>query len=501
MTALPTNNMIVDLLESGSASDALDALNARFVTSTELLEAQLQRIEQFDGPINAVVATDVARARREATAADEARAAGKRLGPLHGLPMTIKDTYETQGLVTASGAVPLADFVPLSDADMTQALRQAGAIVFAKTNVPLFAGDHQTYNGVYGTTNNPFGLDRTAGGSSGGAAAAVAAGFTLAEVGSDIGASIRLPSAFNGVFGLKPTHGVLSLRGHIPGPTGTLAQPHLSVAGPIARSAEDLALLMDVLVEVGSFDNVPGAALPEATPRSVDSLRIGIWSDDDEAPVSAGVRETVEALGSQLAAAGSTVVHNAHPSVSSARLHETYLQLLMPHLGAGFPDKAYDRMAEIARQTDSVEELDQAARRGAWAASSHRDWLKANERRAKAIASWDKLFDKVDLVVAPVAPTVAFPHNYDERYNDRVTDIDGVEHPYTDILFWAGIATMPGLPSAVIPAGTADGMPCGVQLIAKRWSDLQLLVDASTICQALGISFKPPTLSPTPPPS
>lgn len=486
--------VVVELLESGSASDALDALDARFVTSVELLEAQLARLEQFGGPLNAVVALDIRRARKEAKAADEERASGKRLGALHGLPMTIKDTYETVGLTTTAGAPELADYVPAADADMTKALRDAGAIIFGKTNVPLYAGDHQSYNDVYGVTNNPYDNTRTAGGSSGGAAASVAAGFTLAEVGSDIGASIRLPSSFNGVFGLKPTHGVLSLRGHIPGPPGTLAHPELAVAGPIARSIPDLERLMEVLVSVGSFRGVPGAELPAAEVRSVDQLRVGIWSDDEIAPVEAAIRQKIEGLGSSLAGLGATVRENAHPSMSSTKLHETYMHLLMANLGAGFPAKAYDMLAEYATSVDEAERFDRPKAAAGWATSSHRDWLKADERQAKAIASWDKLFDKVDLVIAPATPTVAFPHNIEAAYNARVTNVDGVDRPYIDILFWAGIATMPLLPSVAIPAGLIDGLPCGVQLIGRRWSDLQLLADAGTICDALGLGFVPPPL-------
>lgn len=484
---------LTKLLDEGTASDALRALKAGDLTSVQLLEAQLTRIVERNGDLNAVVAFDLDRARTEADAADDAREAGVDMGFLHGLPMTIKDTYETEGMKTTAGAPELANYVPDSDADMTESLRRAGAIIFAKTNVPLYAGDHQTYNDVYGTTNNPYDISRTAGGSSGGAAASVASGFTLSEVGSDIGASIRLPSHFNGVFGLKPTHGVLSLRGHVPGPPGTLAHPALAVAGPIGRSIEDLTRLMHVLTDVGSFGGIPGAVLPDASPKKVEDLRIGLWSDDEEAPVASGVREVVETLGAGLADKGATVIQNAHPDIDSKKLHDTYMHLLMAALGAGFPPQAYDRLKAYAADPNSDPGMDRSPQAAAWATSSHKDWLGADERQAKAIASWDRLFETVDLVVAPAAPTVAFPHNIEARYNERVTSVDGVERPYIDILFWAGIATMPLLPSVVIPAGTVDGMPCGVQLIARRWSDLQLLADAETICSALDIRFVPPT--------
>lgn len=496
-----TSSAIDDLLASGSLSSALELLDNGVITSSELLEAQLARIEQYDPAINAVVAMDLDRARAEAQAADDARtellAAGgdlSELGQLRGVPMTIKDTYETEGLRTVAGAPALTDHVPTSDADMTMALRQAGAIVFAKTNVPLYAGDHQSYNDVYGTTNNPHDLTRTPGGSSGGAAAAVASGFSLIEVGSDIGASIRLPSHFNGVFGIKPTHGVLSLRGHIPGPPGSLALRALSVAGPIGRSVRDLEILMDVLAKVGSFGNIPGASLAPPTPRPVSELRIGLWSDDEVAPVAAGVKATVEGLGERLAAAGA-VVEVAHPDIASQELHDLYQYVLMAEMGAGFPAQLYDALDDVARAARAAEaEFGPMENTAHWVTTSYKDWLGANEAQAKAIASWDRLFESVDIVLAPPAPTVAFPHNSDVGYNDRLTDVDGVQRPYKELLFWAGIATMPLLPSVVIPAGSSNGLPCGVQLIAKRWSDLQLLSDAGAICNELDIGFVPPTL-------
>ncbi|HEV7760491.1 MAG TPA: amidase family protein, partial [Acidimicrobiales bacterium] len=193
------------------------------VSSVELLDHFLRRVDEVDGPLNAVVALDADRARQRAAEADAARARGESWGALHGLPMTIKDAFETEGLVTTSGAPELGDHVPTTDAVAVARLKAAGAIVFGKTNLPIYAGDVQTYNEVYGRTNNPWALDRTAGGSSGGAAAAVAAGLTGLELGSDIGGSIRNPAHFCGVFGLKTTWGIVPGRGHIPGPPGTLS--------------------------------------------------------------------------------------------------------------------------------------------------------------------------------------------------------------------------------------------------------------------------------------
>ena len=212
--------------------------------------------------MNAVVAFDIERATAEARAADEARVAGRVLGPLGGIPLTVKDTFETAGCVTTAGAPALADHLPESDADVVAGLRDAGAVIFGKTNVPLYAGDHQTYNDVYGLTRNPWDPERTAGGSSGGSAVSVACGFSLGEYGSDIGSSIRAPAHFNGVFGLKPSWGVVSQRGHVPWPPGSLGTMDLSVMGPIARTIEDLELLFDASLRHGAMR--PGRPGPGA---------------------------------------------------------------------------------------------------------------------------------------------------------------------------------------------------------------------------------------------
>ncbi len=219
-------------LATATTVQLLVALERGAVSSVELLDTMLANIERMNPAVNAVVAMDTERARAEAIAADNSRAAGETCGQLHGLPMTIKDCYETLDLATTAGVPALADHLADRDADVVRLLRRAGAIVWAKTNVPLNAGDHQTYNQVYGLTRNPWDLERTAGGSSGGAAVAVACGFTTAEIGSDIGGSIRQPASVNGVFGLKTTHGLVSGRGHIPGPPGSLTSGDLGVFGP-----------------------------------------------------------------------------------------------------------------------------------------------------------------------------------------------------------------------------------------------------------------------------
>ncbi|CAN5598588.1 amidase [soil metagenome] len=479
-------------LSTLTATQALEGLAAGDVSSVELLDAQLQRIQKHNPTINAVVATDLDGARQQAEQADNRRSYGQASGSLAGLPMTIKDTFETRGLTTTAGAPPLSDHVPQTDADVIHALRQAGAIIFGKTNVPLYAGDHQSFNDVYGITNNPWDTTRTPGGSSGGPAAALACGFTTAEIGSDIGNSIRLPAHFNGLFGLKPTHGVVSLRGHIPGPPGALGHPDLAVAGPLARSIDDLGLLLDVITTVAAFRGVPGAALPPSPGRpDVASLRVALWADDAAAPVSRVCRDAVEGVGTTLEEGGATIQPDLRPAVPTESLHQTYLQLLLPIMAAGLPADAWDGLVQAAGHTEA-EAPSAVLMNAQMMTATHRAWLAADEQRHQARAAWDTLFDQVDVVVMPVAPTPAFPHNIELPYDQRTTDVDGQQRPYADILFWAGLATMPGLPSVAIPTGAVDGLPVGVQIMGPRYGDLTLLDIARTIAEATDATFTPP---------
>ena len=223
-----------------------ESIRRRDVSSRELLEHYLARVERLNAPLNAVVTLDPDGARLAADAADAATARGEDGGPLHGVPMTIKDTYQTAGIRTTCGLAAW-DHVPDHDAEAVRRLRDAGAVIFGKTNTPTLAGDWQTYNPIFGTSNNPWDTARTAGGSSGGAAAAVATGMTALELGSDIGGSIRLPSNWCGVCGHKPTWGVVPQHGHLPPAPGTLSSTDLAVIGPLARNVDDLELALGVL--------------------------------------------------------------------------------------------------------------------------------------------------------------------------------------------------------------------------------------------------------------
>src|SRR5437016_3031722 len=289
--------VITQALATATARQLEDELRAQRLSSRELLDTYLKRIDQLDPPINAVVTLDRERAYAASARADDAAVRGDWLGPLHGLPITIKDAIEVSGLRSTGGATELAEYVPTVDAPSVARLKSAGAIVFGKTNVPRWSGDVQTFNHLFGTTNNPWSLDRVPGGSSGGPAAAVACGFTAFELGTDIGGSVRIPAHCCGVFGLKPSYGVMSQRGYLDHVGGGTTDADINVFGPIARSADDLGLLLDVLGGPAPEDAVAWRLdLPAALGSSLSDYRIGLWLDDPDCAVDREYEDVLQTM-------------------------------------------------------------------------------------------------------------------------------------------------------------------------------------------------------------
>jgi amidase len=481
-------------LDTATASQAVAALADGSLGSRELLDAHLERIERDNGAVNAVVAFDVERARARAAQADDDRAEGRSWGPLHGLPMTIKDSFETEGLVTTSGAPELADHVPTLDADAVARLKAAGAIVFAKTNLPLYAGDMQTDNAVFGRTNNPWDLDRSPGGSSGGAAAALATGMTLLELGSDIGGSIRNPSHYCGVFGHKPTYGVVPQRGHIPPAPGAQIRTDLNVVGPMGRSVADLVLSLDLLA--AEPFGLRGASLPSVADRlrSVADLRVGLWLDDPAAPTDRPVLERLELAATAIEAAGATVVE-ARPSSPLEEQHLVYLNLLSAAVGSSYPDEVREFLAETAAgMAPDAPARGRAMLQGI--IQSHAAWTAMDEKRAGIAHQWGEVFDRVDVMLTPVSPVTAIAHDMEIPMDERTIEINGTTQPYTSQLVWAGLATLPGLPASVVPVGPATsgssaGLPVGLQIMGPFGGDRTTLAVAGWIEELLG-GFRPP---------
>ncbi|MEM9607934.1 MAG: amidase family protein [Actinomycetota bacterium] len=470
-------------LSSLTASSAVSAVVRGDLRSEELLDAQLERIEAHNDELNLVVRLDIERARARAREADAATAHGERWGPLHGLPMTIKDSFDTAGLVTSSGNPGFADRVPEVDAAAVAQLRRAGAIVFGKTNLPLFAGDFQTDNALHGRSRNPWGPDRTVGGSSGGAAGALAAGMTLLELGSDIGGSIRSPAHYCGVFGHKASLGVVPDAGHVPGSFD------LGVMGPLGRSAADLELAMRVLTAEGVGD-LGGSELPPASPTSVGGrgLRIGLWSEDGAAPTSAACRAAVTAAAAALEAAGAEVVGEVRTPTSLTDQHLLYATMLTAEMAGGFPSHRIERARDdlAAGIDDPVERA-----RATGLVLGHADWLGLNEQRRRVIAEWHRLLDDVDVVLAPVTPVPAFPHDTERKFDERFLDVDGEQVPYWLHVVWAGLATLPLLPSTAVPVQRHEGLPVGVQIVGRRFADRTTIAVAGLLEAQLG-GFVPP---------
>ena len=481
-------------IATATAADLVEAIRDRQISSRELLDGLLARADGVNPALNAIVAWDVDRARAAAGAADDATASGKLTGPLHGLPMTVKDVFETAGLVTTSGAPALATHVPAADALGVARLKQAGAIVFGKTNTPEYAGDWQTYNDVYGRTSNPWDLSRTAGGSSGGAAAAVAAGLTPLEFGSDIGGSIRNPSHYNGVYGLKPSWGIVPVRGHIPGPPGSLSTVDVGVAGPIARSVADLRIALGVLAGPVPEDAAgwrlhldPGADLGQVRNLRVATL---FGAGGEVVPLSRDVRACLDGFASRLTDAGAAVEAATLP-VSLADGVTTWRDITLPIIGAGLPDEVFATFVEL----ETVPGDDPALAMGRAMASRFRDVLTATDRRQQQRVAWAKFFEHYDVALAPVMPTAAFPHDTDRPMVERMLDVDGVPVSHFAAAAWCCAIGGMLLPVVTLPTGlTQAGLPVGVQVIGPFLSDLRLLHMAELLDAAAGPGFSPPPI-------
>lgn len=468
-------------LHWSSAIELAAAIRSGEVSSREALDHLLDRQAALDGPINSVVTIDAERARAEALAADEAQARGEDLGPLHGVPMTVKDSFSTKGMRTTSGAPELSDHVPTVDAHPVARLREAGAVIYGKTNLPIYAGDLQTYNEVFGTTANPYHLDRSPGGSSGGSGAALAAGFTPLELGSDIGGSIRFPSHMSGVVGHKPSYAVVPAHGQIPGPPGTLTQADLAVAGPMARSVPDLVLGLDIMAGPDRW-NAPAWRLELPPPRqsSVGDYRVATWLDDQFCPVDDEVRTLLEGAATALAGAGATV-DVAQPAFTLEKAATTFAQLLNAALAGGYKLNQLDRFA-----TDTGEGHAADIRR--WTAMRHREWLGANERRLQMRLRWEEFFaGGWDVLLCPVMPRAAVEHDHSDPMAERRTFFGGQERNYMELLRWSAPAGACLLPATTVPVGlTSDGLPVGVQIIGPYLNDRTTLDVAAKLHEILG---------------
>ena len=442
---------------------------------------------RFNPALNAIVAQRRAEAEARAKRADEALAGGEDWGPLHGVPMTVKESFNVAGTPTTWGSADLKHNVPSEDALGVSRLKAAGAIVFGKTNVPFMLSDFQSYNDVYGTTSNPWNTARAPGGSSGGSAAALAAGLTGLEAGSDIGGSIRNPAHFCGVFGHKPTWGLLPPRGHTP--SGTLSPSDISVIGPLARSAADLEAALAVMA---GPDEIAARGLRLALPRlskAPGAWRVAVWRDDPLAPVDDSVSARVDAVAEALRGLGAQVNFDARP-VDARHAHRVYQYLLQATMAARMPEDSYAEALRVAGEAAPEDDSPKAGMARAQVAR-FRDWTAYNERRTQLRWRWHEFFQRWDALIAPIMATPAFPHDH-RPFGQRTVTVNGKAVGYFDQVFWAGLASVAYLPSTVLPTGPdRDGLPIGVQIIGPEYGDLATIGMAKAL-EREGFAFTPP---------
>jgi amidase len=473
-----------------SALALAEEIRARRIGCRELLDLYWKRVERYNPTLNAIIVTDIDAARRRAAAADAALKRGEVWGPLHGVPMTAKESFDVAGLPTTWGAPEFRDYRPTRNALAVDRLLAAGAILFGKTNVPFMLGDFKSYNAIYGTTSNPWDLGRTPGGSSGGAAAAVAAGLTGLEIGSDIGSSLRNPAHYCGIYAHKPTYGILSMRGHTS--PGRIATADISVIGPLARSAGDLEAALGVMA---GPDEIDGRAwrveLPKPRRETLADFRIAVLLDVPQAPVDRTVQDAIQRLADQLVKAGAAVSDKARPAIDTAEVARNFSRLLLAALSGRQSDEVF---AANVDKTKALSPTDRSA--GAETLRSmtlsHRDWLVANEARHKMRLAWAAFFDDYDLLLCPPVSTPAFPHDHEGSPFTRHITVNGGSVPIASQFFWAGYAGLAYLPATVAPAGlTPLGLPTGVQIIGPQYGDLTCIRLARLLEREYG-GFVPP---------
>jgi amidase len=455
-----------------SATNAARMLRRKEISSRELTEMLLARIDSVNPALNAVVALRPEAALQEAAAADEATARSDAAGPLHGVPMTIKDSFNVAGLHTTWGNPAFKDFVADWDATVVQRLRRAGAIIIGKTNVAFMLGDFgQTANELYGVTNNPWDTTRTPGGSSGGTAAALAAGMTFLEYGSDLVGSIRIPASFCGIYGLKPSVGIVPLTGFQPPgpPAGPSDMMYMSAVGPLGRSAHDLRAALSVTG--GPEDQAAKAytwTLSPSRHTRLEDFRVGVVLDHEQSPVSNEVAGPLSNAVDTLAQAGATVVEGWPDGVDPVQDYESFGFHVRLFFAFQQPDEDFATLSEV---------------------------VDYENRRMAARTVWSRYFNEIDVFLCPVNFTPAFPHDARPFEQRTITTPEG-ERPYNDQAFWVSHASLPGLPAVAAPIGlTPGGLPVGAQILGPLYEDDTAITFAELSGDVIG-GYEPRRSSP-----
>ncbi len=473
-----------------SASEIAQAIRSREITSIDALEMTLERIHRHNPALNAICTLDEAGARKSAKEADEAIARGDLWGPLHGVPITLKDAIETAGLRTTGGFPPLAHHVPERDAPVAARMHEAGCVLIGKTNVPPLSADYRADNPIFGRTNNPWNLGCSPGGSTGGGGAAVAAGLSFLEIGSDIAGSIRIPAHFCGIYGLKPSEFRVPGTGHIPEPPGMpRAVRHMNCLGPLARSVEDLELALRVIAGPDGIEiDVPPVPLEPSMSRPLAGARIAVMEDFGGLPLTRETRAALHKLAASLQQAGATVEPATPANFDLEQVWETWGEILLTERAMTAPERAAQRVADLKATVNSVEPIFRGFARGAHA--SIVDYARSLGRRDALISAFETFLGDWDALLCPVSPTPAVGHI---PFGTPLV-VEGREVPY--FIGGTGLTSpfnLTGSPVVVLPmARSDDGLPIGVQLVGKRWGEIPLLALAGQVARVIGPWVPPP---------
>jgi amidase len=473
-----------------SATELSAEIRDRRIGCLELLDFYLARAEQHNPALNAIVVSQADQARERARAADGALARGESWGPLHGIPMTVKESFNVAGLPTTFGNPPWKDNIAAGNAFLIDRLIEAGAVIFGKTNVPYMLADAQSYNDIYGTTNNPWDRARSPGGSSGGEAAALAAGLSALGAGSDIAGSLRNPAHYCGVYGHKPTWGLISTRGHAP--PGMMTPTDISAVGPMARHAEDLDLALRALAGPDLFHRAAWRVeLPAPRRRRLGDFRVAVWASSPLCRIDESVSDLFDRAIQAIVRAGAVVDSSARPELDDEQHHRLFMLLLRAATASRMRDEEFSRQQEIAATIGDDDFSDRAAvARGA--TLLHRAWGNANEARTRLRYAWHEFFQRFDVLLTPVAATAAFPHNRNPNREERTVHVNGQLAPYAEQLFFAGLASLSYLPATAAPIGlTSEGLPAGLQIIGPEGEDPTTIEFARLLAAEIG-GFAPP---------
>jgi amidase len=477
-----------------SVADALNALRSRTITSHELVTALRSRILRHNPTLNAIILDRLDQAEVEARRADKLRSEGVD-APFLGLPVSIKESIDVAGLPATSGMPEFADRVPDYDAPLVRKLNDAGAIILGKTNLPYSCNDWQANSPIYGTTNNPWDLSRTPGGSTGGGAAALAAGMTLLEIGSDIGGSVRVPAAFCGIYGHRQSETLIAQSGHFPGHKLPNRSVVLNIMGPLARSAKDLELALEVMAgpELGE-DVAWRVELPPARHEALCDFRVAVFPDLDWLPVSEDVRAGRERVVDALTRAGAAVEYAAPEGFRDLKeFHRTYCRILRVVTSVDLDEDAKQDLIEMAQQRgDQFDGTVADALNG-----SPADFIIWHANREMYRQAYRDFFHRYDILLAPITLTTAFKHIPSTRagLDDylRSLTVDGLEIPYDYQVVYPGLATLCGQPATAFPTGLGrDGLPVSMQAIGPYLEDRTPIRFAELMAHEIGGFQAPP---------